>query len=198
MPAVNVSLFYPFLQIFHNRGHKSLGAFRVTTVWRLTHHLGNRYIERLLDRTDSWRVVTAKAGSRTGNESSHLHPWRPLGLVVGSADSAFSCSDHILPPFCRWIFYSVFLFITVRDTAAVTGCPGGCWLSNKTVVLDDGIKELPCIFISCLIQFTPTNCILAGCHKKLISFVKYFVITFELWVRAVRLYITIAMPIFDE
>jgi len=41
MSAVNVSLVSPFLQIFHNRGHKSLGAGRVTTVWRLTRHLGN-------------------------------------------------------------------------------------------------------------------------------------------------------------
>jgi len=147
MPAVNVSLVSPFLQIFHNRGHRSLGAGRVTTAWKLTHHLGNRHIERLLDRADSWRVVTAKAGSRTGNESSHLHPWRPLGLVVGSADSAFSCSDHVLPPFCRWIFYSVFLLSLFetpqlsRDVPADAGC-----LSNETVILDDGIKEFPCIF----------------------------------------------------
>lgn len=49
----NVRLVSPFLQTSHNRGHKSLGAGRVTTVWRLTHHLGNRHIERLLDRPDS-------------------------------------------------------------------------------------------------------------------------------------------------
>lgn len=173
MPAVDVSLVSPFLQASHNRGHKSLGAGRVSTVWRLTHHLGNRHIERLLDRADSWRVLTPTAGSRTGNESSHLHPWRPLGLVVGSADSAFSCSDHLLPPFCRWIFYNVFLLSLFgapqlsRDVPADDG-----YLSNKTVVLGD------CISISCLIQFTLINCISVGCHKKLIPFVKYLVITF--------------------